>query len=150
MHTTAELRAAGINVQDGDNLPTLRRGSRGDAVKQLQVMLNEQTGAGLNQDGIFGAKTESAVRHLQELRNLRDDGIVGPKTWAALGTNDGNVNPPIGNGNNEITPSEPPEDKPPFDENPEPDATGVWLPMDQWNNIKAAVAVLVHTIKINE
>lgn len=143
MHTTAELRAAGINVQDVDNLPTLRSGSRGDAVKRLQVLLNEQTGAGLDPDGIFGAKTESAVRHLQELRNLRDDGIVGPKTWAALGAVDPNQNPAVDNGNNSV-------DDPPW--TPEEAETipvqyMVQVPLEEWRTIKSAIAAAAYIIK---
>ena len=36
------------------------------------------------QNGVFGAKTEAAVRELQRDIGLVPDGIVGPKTWAAL------------------------------------------------------------------
>jgi peptidoglycan hydrolase-like protein with peptidoglycan-binding domain len=35
-------------------------------------------------DGIFGPKTESAVRDLQQNENLSVDGIVGKQTWTAL------------------------------------------------------------------
>ena len=60
--------------------PTLRRGAEGqeDFVRQLQKKL------GLNEDGVFGPKTEAAVREFQRKNNLVPDGIVGPKTWAAL------------------------------------------------------------------
>jgi hypothetical protein len=36
-------------------------------------------------DGIYGPKTEEAVKAFQRDRGLEDDGIVGPKTCAALG-----------------------------------------------------------------
>ncbi|MGE0488208.1 MAG: peptidoglycan-binding protein [Vulcanimicrobiota bacterium] len=62
----------------------LRRGSRGEEVKQLQRMLNEQTGANLEVDGVLGRDTEAAIRQLQEKRNLKLDGIVGPETMGSL------------------------------------------------------------------
>ena len=36
-------------------------------------------------DGIFGPNTEEAVKELQKAKGLAADGIVGPRTWAALG-----------------------------------------------------------------
>ena len=95
LYTTDELRKAGINVQDDCNIPTLRRGSRGEQVKLLQEALNETpAGAGmdLKADGIFGAETEKAVRQFQADHGLTVDGVVGRKTWAALGfATDNNV-----------------------------------------------------------
>lgn len=61
----------------------LRRGSRGDAVAALQREL-AILGAPLVADGIFGARTEDAVRSYQQRRGLIVDGIVGPQTRAAL------------------------------------------------------------------
>lgn len=61
-------------------MTTLRRGSKGEEVKRLQNLLG-----GLNPDGIFGAKTEAAVKAFQKANGLAVDGIVGPKTWSALG-----------------------------------------------------------------
>lgn len=58
--------------------PTLRRGSFGEFVTQLQVIL------GVDADGVFGTATEVAVREAQRRLDLVPDGIVGPKTWAAL------------------------------------------------------------------
>lgn len=58
--------------------PTLRRNSKGDLVKQIQAKL------GVDQVGNFGPKTEAAVRTFQRAHGLVPDGIVGPKTWAAL------------------------------------------------------------------
>ena len=52
--------------------------------KQLQQLLNEKIGAGLEVDGIFGPKTNQAVRDYQKKNGLQVDGIVGPKTWASL------------------------------------------------------------------
>ena len=53
-------------------------------VEKLQKLLNEKQGAGLTVDGIFGVKTDGAVRAYQKANALEVDGIVGPKTWGAL------------------------------------------------------------------
>ena len=66
---------------------TLKNGSKGEDVKTLQQKLNGFSGYGLTVDGIFGVKTEWAVRAFQDVMGLSVDGIVGPKTWAALGVN---------------------------------------------------------------
>jgi hypothetical protein len=58
--------------------PTLRRGSRGDLVRELQ------TKVGVDVDGAFGANTEAAVRDFQRAHGIVPDGIVGPDTWEAL------------------------------------------------------------------
>ena len=60
-------------------MKTIRRGSKGSEVTLLQKMLNIQA------DGIFGPLTEEAVRDFQQKSRLVVDGIVGPKTWGALG-----------------------------------------------------------------
>ena len=57
----------------------LKRGSRGAEVKTLQGKLNLIT------DGIFGPLTEEAVKEFQKSRGLTADGVVGSRTWAALG-----------------------------------------------------------------
>jgi hypothetical protein len=56
--------------------PTVRRGSIGPAVQQLQQALQLDPA-----DGIFGAGTEAAVRAFQRSHGLVPDGIVGPKSW---------------------------------------------------------------------
>ena len=65
------------------NHPILKRGSSGDAVVELQNLLN-QHGYGLNPDGKFGAKTEEAVKDFQKQNGLVADGIVGDATWSML------------------------------------------------------------------
>ena len=65
----------------------LRRGSRGNQVRQLQQRLID-LGYDLGRhgaDGIFGRDTERAVRAYQTDQGLKPDGIVGDKTKAALG-----------------------------------------------------------------
>lgn len=61
----------------------LKRGDIGSEVTALQQMLEEYDIA-LQIDGVFGPATERSVRQFQKRSNLVADGIVGPKTWAAL------------------------------------------------------------------
>lgn len=61
----------------------LRVGSRGVNVKRVQARL-DALGWDLVADGIFGPRTERAVKHFQRRKALADDGVVGPKTWRAL------------------------------------------------------------------
>lgn len=63
----------------GTPRPTLRRGSREEQwIRELQMLL------GVAVDGVFGGKTEAAVRAFQRSQNIVPDGIVGPKSWAKL------------------------------------------------------------------
>ena len=65
----------------------LRLGSTGPSVVVLQVSLNRiaRNYPAIPKipanDGIFGSRTEAAVRAFQEIFNLTPDGIVGPATW---------------------------------------------------------------------
>ena len=69
-----------LRVHDGfdGTSPELR-----DAVKELQELLNAD-GFDLGVDGLFGRNTESAIKRFQREQGLDDDGVVGPRTWAAL------------------------------------------------------------------
>ena len=62
---------------------TLRSGLTGEAVKGLQSQLNTRN-YGLTLDGVFGSRTDSAVRDFQSRNGLGADGVVGPNTWARL------------------------------------------------------------------
>ena len=64
---------------------TLKYGSTGSDVKALQTALN-RAGMQLDVDGIFGAKTATAVKKYQLANGLTVDGIVGPATWNKLHT----------------------------------------------------------------
>lgn len=73
---------------------TLRTGSKGPDVKKLQELLNTVLllNPALKIDGDFGRATDEAVKRFQAEKGLGIDGIVGPKTWKALGYKDGNRN----------------------------------------------------------
>lgn len=63
---------------------TVRKGSKGDAVKTLQEALNAHGYGPLTVDGIFGSGTQRAVLQFQQAQALTADGIVGPNTWQQL------------------------------------------------------------------
>ena len=66
--------------------PTLRLGSKGDVVRELQEKLL-QVGEVLPRygaDGDFGSETLAAVRSFQRKHQLEVDGVVGKNTWAML------------------------------------------------------------------
>jgi uncharacterized protein (TIGR02594 family) len=65
----------------------LELGAKGDAVRQLQMLLNNwlRPRPGLRVDGDFGAQTEAAVLKFQFAHKLEADGVVGAQTWSALG-----------------------------------------------------------------
>jgi hypothetical protein len=66
------------DIDSPKNRPTLRRGSKGELVKEVQTLVYAKV------DGDFGPQTEGAVKSFQSRRDLKPDGIVGPLTWAAL------------------------------------------------------------------
>ena len=68
----------------------LRRGSTGPYVVVIQTSLNRisQNYPAIPKiptvDGIFGSRTEAAVREFQRVFNLNADGVVGKATWYAI------------------------------------------------------------------
>ena len=65
-------------------MQTIRKGNRGEAVKQAQTLLNAKGYHCGTVDGIFGVKTDAATRTFQKANGLSVDGIIGKNTWAAL------------------------------------------------------------------
>ena len=62
----------------------LKTGNRGTDVYILQLALQRAGYLYEQPDGIFGQRTLSAVLQLQKENNLKQDGIVGIRTWNAL------------------------------------------------------------------
>lgn len=68
----------------------LRQGSTGPSVVVMQTSLNRisQNYPAIPKipivDGIYGSRTEAAVRAFQQIFGLSVDGIVGPATWYAI------------------------------------------------------------------
>ena len=64
---------------------TLRRGERGDAVRQVQQLLSDQGYlAPRGVDGIFGGGMERAIMQFQRDQNLNPDGVAWPQTIQRL------------------------------------------------------------------
>lgn len=63
----------------------IRMGSKGAAVREIQALL-VRAGYSIKVDGDYGPATKDAVRMFQSLHELEADGVVGPKTMAALNT----------------------------------------------------------------
>lgn len=86
LYTAEEIKMAGRPETDKteNSPPTLRKGSRGDDVKKLQETLNALGYDCGTADGIFGEKTEIAVRSFQQANGLAVDGIAGKNTMALL------------------------------------------------------------------
>lgn len=73
-------------------------GSRGDDVKKIQQALKKWGYYNGAVDGIFGSATLAAVKSFQRKNGLTVDGIVGPKTAAALGITLGGTSPTAATG----------------------------------------------------
>ena len=75
-----------INTFSGLEQVSVNQGNRNspEYIRWLQTSLNSTLGLNLKVDGIMGAHTRSAIRSFQQQQGLVADGIVGPRTAAAL------------------------------------------------------------------
>lgn len=64
--------------------PTIRRPDIGPPVGRLQALLGRAGYSAGTPDGVFGKRTDEALRLFQRAQGLTVDGICGPKSWAAL------------------------------------------------------------------
>ena len=65
-------------------MTNLKKGMSGENVRALQILLNGRGYSCGSADGIFGAKTETAVVKFQKAKGLTQDGIAGKNTMSAL------------------------------------------------------------------
>lgn len=89
---TKTAQAMGISLSSGTTTTTgsssstaLKQGSSGTAVKTMQIKLISWGYLSGTADGVFGAKTKSAVIAFQKANGLPADGVVGTKTAQAMG-----------------------------------------------------------------
>lgn len=64
--------------------PVLKRGTRSQAVKDVQLLLNQQKFYYGAMDGIYGPRMYSSIVSFQRSRNLPATGVINSKTWEAL------------------------------------------------------------------
>lgn len=89
VYTGVANKLLSASLRPGQFPGTLRSGSTGTAVRELQYYLYtvaayENSVPSVTIDGSFGTATENAVRAFQRLRGLTVDGVVGQTTWNAL------------------------------------------------------------------
>ena len=66
-----------------------KRGSTGSVVTQIQTKLKAWGYYSAEVDGVYGSKTEAAVKYFQQKNGLTVDGVAGQATLAAMGITDG-------------------------------------------------------------
>lgn len=74
-----------INMVMTAEAVTYKRGSSGSVVSQIQTKLKNWGYYSYDVDGVYGSRTEKAVRLFQQRNGLTVDGMAGPATLAALG-----------------------------------------------------------------
>ena len=87
-------RVTWINIDEVDQSePVLKVGSTGLPVRRLQSRMSAVGFDTGGVDGRFGAKTEAAVKKLQQDFHLSVDAVVGPQTWNVVNAleNEGGV-----------------------------------------------------------
>ncbi|MFE9648464.1 peptidoglycan-binding protein [Streptomyces sp. NPDC006365] len=87
---SAAAAEANCNYIDDSARPTVRPGDTGDAVRQVQCLINYYSGYSnwLEEDGGYGSYTLEAIHWVQTCNATTGgaDGIVGPSTWSRLYT----------------------------------------------------------------
>ncbi len=78
-------RVTWINIDEADQShPVIKTGAAGLPVRRLQSRMSAVGFDTGGVDGRFGAKTEAAVRKLQQDFKLGVDGVVGQLTWQVV------------------------------------------------------------------
>ena len=74
-----------IAIAQSADAALYKNGSTGATVKEIQSRLKSWGYYAGTVDGIYGNKTEAAVRYFQRTNGLTVDGLAGDKTLAAMG-----------------------------------------------------------------
>jgi peptidoglycan hydrolase-like protein with peptidoglycan-binding domain len=83
--TLDEIKAARQQAVSKSNVSILdRTGSTKERTKDIQIALKKAGFYDGKIDGIKGDMTRKAIKSFQKANGLRDDGVVGPKTWDLL------------------------------------------------------------------
>lgn len=85
-HEVPAAPAVSQEVKSVSELPVMKKGSKGDSVKALQMLLigNDCSCGGYGADGDFGEATAFALEKYQRENGLEPDRVCGPKTWAKI------------------------------------------------------------------
>lgn len=79
----ANIESAAVAI----NMPVLKNGDAGEAVRFLEQLLICYGYLSKNEfDAKFDADTKKAVEAFQKVQKLTVDGVVGQSTWRALGS----------------------------------------------------------------
>ena len=78
-----------ISLFSSASAASCRRGSTGSTVREIQTRLKNWGYYSGTVDGIYGSRTEAAVKKFQQKNGLTADGIAGPATLSALGISSG-------------------------------------------------------------
>jgi len=73
-----------VQTLDAD-AASFKRGSSGSTVTKIQQRLSNWGYYSGSIDGVYGSRTESAVKRFQQKNGLEPDGVAGPATLTALG-----------------------------------------------------------------
>jgi len=82
-----------ILLAEDAHAASYKRGSTGSTVSEIQQKLKNWGYYSGDVDGVFGSRTEAAVRLFQQKNGLAVDGKVGAQTLAALGMSAGSAHP---------------------------------------------------------
>ena len=80
-----------ISLFSSASAASCRRGSTGSTVREIQTRLKNWGYYSGTVDGIYGSRTEAAVKKFQQKNGLTADGIAGPATLSALGISSGST-----------------------------------------------------------
>jgi N-acetylmuramoyl-L-alanine amidase len=88
-----------ISLAQNAGAVTYKRGSTGSVVTQIQTKLSEWGYYKGKVDGIYGSRTEAAVKVFSRKNGLTADGKAGPQTLKAIGISGGSDTTQSGSGN---------------------------------------------------